>query len=133
MSSKRCSIEEFAAQIGLELEQYNGVVTEDLKKQVKASAKECVDLIKEKAPRHNGDYADSWKQKSTYEDANSIRCVCYAGSGEYRLTHLLENGHAKAGGGRVEAKPHIAPAEEEMRANLDKRVEIICRGSEGSE
>lgn len=126
------SIDGLAAAIASQLEQYGNAVTEDLKKQVKASAKECVELIREKAPKDTGAYADSWKQKTTQESTHSITCVCYAGNGEYRLTHLLENGHAKAGGGRVEAKPHIAPAEEEMRANLDKRVEIICKGSEGS-
>jgi len=125
-------IDGLAAAINSQLEQYGTAVTKDLKKQVKASAKECVESIREKAPKDTGAYAGSWKRKTTQESANSITCVCYAGDGEYRLTHLLENGHAKAGGGRVEARPHIAPAEEQMRANLDKRVEIICKGSEGS-
>lgn len=41
------------------------------------------------------------------------------------LPHLLENGHAKRGGGRVEGRAHIEPVEEKLVENYIKGVEAL--------
>ena len=57
------------------------------------------------------EYAKSWTVKKTKETSNSLEVTVHS-KNRYQLAHLLEHGHAKRGGGRVSARPHIAKAEE---------------------
>ena len=110
-----------------ELWAYSGEVTEQLKTDVKQVAKECVRDIKNNAPKLSGEYKKSWKLKTAYKSKEDIRIVIHSPK-HYRLTHLLEHGHAKVGGGRVEGKPHIGPAEQKAEEKLIKKVKVSISG-----
>lgn len=109
-----------------ELLAYSEEVTEQLKEEVKTVAKECAKDIKNNAPEDTGDYKKGWKAKLAYENSNDIRMVVY-NSKKPQIAHLLEYGHAKVGGGRVEGKAHIRPAEERAEKKLMGKVKVIVR------
>ena len=104
-------IDELADVINEGLKEYADLATEEVKGAVRKSAKAVKDKINGSAPVRTGRYAKSWKVKTTAESANGLEQTVYSPT-RYMLSHLLEKGHAKRGGGRVRAIPHIAPAEE---------------------
>lgn len=74
---------------------------------------------------HNGDYFDGWSYRVSQDGgdwASEVGNAKVPG-----LAHLLEKGHARVGGGRVAARPHIAPAAEEA---FDAAWEALLEGVE---
>ena len=115
------SIDDLAAAIAQELEQYSQDVTDGLKKEVKQVAKECKQEIQQNSPIQTGSYKKGWKDQVAYEGHNDIRMVV-RNKTDYQLTHLLEHGHAKVSGGRVDGHPHIGPAEQRAKAKLVAKI-----------
>lgn len=74
-----------------------------------------------------GAYSQSWDRKQVYKTRLKDSTVIY-NEEHYRLTHLLEKGHAKRGGGRVPAYPHIYPVEQWANTELVKQVEQKLEG-----
>ena len=122
-------IDDLAEDIARELQAYSEEVTERMKKDVTEVAKECLKEIVNNAPELSGDYKKGWKVKKAYESDSDIRIIIH-NKKRYRLTHLLEYGHVKVGGGRVEGKPHIALAEANAKKKLLKRVKVSISGSD---
>ena len=92
------------------LEEYAELAADEVKAAVRRSGKTVREQIKGSAPRRYGDYAGSWAVKKTKETSQSLEVTVHSRN-RYQLAHLLEHGHAKRGGGRTTAIPHIAPAE----------------------
>ena len=111
MSSDRVSIDQMASAIMEGLQDYADLATDDLKAAVKKAGTTVRKQIQTTAPSDTGKYAKSWSVKNTKETSNSLEVTVYS-KNRYQLAHLLEYGHAKRGGGRTKAQPHIAPAEE---------------------
>lgn len=121
------NVDDLAGAVIKALTEYSQDVTDRLKEEIKDAAKLCRDEIRENAPKDTGTYAKSWKSEIVFENTEDIRIEIHSPK-EYRRAHLLEYGHAKVGGGRVEGKAHIRPAEEKAESTLDKRVKIIVKG-----
>ena len=119
------SIDDLASEIVKELENYSEVVTEGVKKAVDVVAKECNEEIKAhitfKEP--TGKYVKAFRTKTSYEDKYNKRNTWYVSGAQYRLTHLLEKGHALHQGGRTEAYQHIKYGEE----LANKRMEELSK------
>ena len=63
-----------------------------------------------------GKYRKGWKTKIE-KTRISVDAVVYNAAAP-GLTHLLENGHALANGGRSRAFPHIAPVNDEAQTEV---------------
>lgn len=124
MASDRVTIDGLADAIMEGLNEYADLAAEDLKKAVRNAGNEVKKEIQSSAPKDTGAYAKSWSVKNTKETSNSLEVTVYSRN-KYQLTHLLEFGHAKRGGGRVAAQPHIAPAEESAIDKLEREIEKL--------
>lgn len=124
--SKKIELKDFQKAIIDNLKEYSSEVVSESKKQVQQVGKETVALLKETSPKRSGEYAKSWSLKKAFENADEIRVEVY-NSKKGNIIHLLEYGHAKKNGGRVDARPHIRPAEEAAAEKLDKKVKVVIR------
>lgn len=123
----KVKVDGLAKAIAAELAAYDQEVTDGLKKEVKQVAKEMVTQLKQTSPRDSGEYASGWKAKVEHESAQDIRERVYNVK-KPSLTHILENGHAKVNGGRVEGTPHIGPAEQQAADKLENKAKVVARG-----
>lgn len=131
----RIKIDDLASAVLSSLADYRDNTLDVMDRAVNRVAKETVQTIREnidKAGIGGKVYRKSWAQG---QDPNmrgrwSSGRVVFAEAPHYRLTHLLEHGHAKVSGGRVEGRPHIEPAEELASRKLE---EYIKSGIEGGD
>ena len=85
------------------LNKYSNVVGEALDKTIETVAKE----------------AKSWRARNTGTRTAPEYTIYSELPG---LPHLLEHGHAKRGGGRTRAFPHIAPVEENLPQMIEQEI-----------
>ena len=121
------SIDEMDNAIMEELEKYADLAADELKAAVKETAASVRKDIQAGAPVDTGKYKKSWSVKNVREDSESIELVVHSRN-RYQIAHLLEHGHAKRGGGRVAAKPHIASAEQRGNEKLVQTIEQKLKG-----
>jgi len=114
-------LENLAYEIAKSLTEYGQGVATKTNKVVKKVAKETVKELKSTSPSRTDKYAKGWTSTTEKDMASSVGITVH-NKKHYRLTHLLENGHALANGGRSRKFPHIKPAEEKAITTLEKGI-----------
>lgn len=117
------NINQLANEIMQALNGYEDHVVHGIEEAKTKVANDTVKMLKADSPKKTGKYASGWTKKKMgtgYVIHNRTH---------YQLTHLLEKGHAKVGGGRVPpAKIHIKPAEEKAIEMLEQEIRRVVQG-----
>lgn len=118
-------IDDIADEIAATLASYTASVSEGVKSAADETMKELVKDTKAAAPVRYGKYKKAISSKVMFENDGEKRLVWYVKSPHHRLAHLLEKGHAKRGGGRVRAYPHIYQNAENANKQFEERVKKV--------
>lgn len=119
--AKKISVDQLSSEIMSALDEYKKVTDEVVKTAVNSVSKETKAMAQAGSPVKSGGYQKGWAVKKTSAKTGQVSITVYNRT-KPGLTHLLEKGHAKRGGGRVAGKPHIAPAEEYAVNELEAAI-----------
>ena len=123
VNMKTVSIDEMGNAIAKEFEQYVDLTADEVKKIVAEVAEDVKEKIQDEAPVDTGAYKKSWMVTQTKKSALGAEYTVHSKE-KYRLTHLLEFGHAKRGGGRTKAQPHISKGESLAISEIKKKMGV---------
>jgi len=131
--NKKVKVDDLAKEIAQSLKDFEGVTDEACAAGVMYTAEEAVKKLRVAHPSGSGEYGSwdkynrDWGIFQTKTDKRYHIKATVHNKKHYRLTHLLEKGHALVAGGRTRAFPHILPvaddAEKELLENIKKRIE----------
>lgn len=121
--AQKTPADKLAASINKILADYRDGVIQDINTLTKKFAQKGATAVRQASSSTyggTGKYAKGWTSKT---DAGRLSVTGTIYNKDVPgLPHLLENGHAKRGGGRVPGRPHIAPVEEQLAEEYYKAV-----------
>lgn len=127
--SKTIGVDQLGEAIAKELTIYSDNVIEGIKNEAKSHVKQLVKDTKTTAPvgHRSKHYRDSITSKKTMETDRSIEYTWYVKGSDYRLSHLLEKGHANRDGGRTPGTHFIQNASDPILEDYIKAVEEVIK------
>lgn len=113
------------------LEDYSQEVQEGVNQAVLTAGKKALDTVRKKSPARRGKkYRKGWrmlKGKTGVGRRNTSVTIYNSKMGSF--THVIEKGHQKVNGGRVEGRPHIQPACEQAERTLEQEARAAIEGA----
>lgn len=127
--SKSIGFDQLSNAINRELTMYGKEVITGVKKQAKDHMKQLVETTRATAPVGNRSkhYRDSITSKKMHENDLSVEYIWYVDGSDYRLSHLLEKGHALRNGGRTSGTHFIQNASDPILESYIKAVEEVIK------
>lgn len=125
------SIDHMADEITNTIREYTEDVSAAIVQKVDQVADQVLSEVKSNHPYddQSGDYTKGFKKSSNDQEGKTQRIIW--NKKHYRRVHLLEFGHAKRGGGRVPAFPHLIPAYEKYGEQLMDHIKRIIQNGGG--
>ena len=122
----RIKPEQLADEIMKMMEEYKDATDEGVLSSVDKVSKETKKIAKSGSPSLYGGYSKGWSVKKDMKGSGKVEMTVHNRK-KPGLTHLLEKGHAKRGGGRVPGKVHIKTAEDYAITALESEIKRRLR------
>lgn len=129
MGKQIVQIDELNEAISGVIDEYNAETVDGIKKITNQAMKDLVKNTRETAPVGNRTqhYRDNISSKTLSENANGIKKLWYVKGSDYRLTHLLNNGHALRNGGRYPGTNFLGKAVDVVVAWYTRKCEEVLK------
>jgi hypothetical protein len=129
--STNTTVEQLRTHITSVLGTYSRRITEGVETAAEITVKEMVKRTKERRTTKfsKGLYARHIASQVGESSIHARSRIWYVKDPEYRLTHLINNGHALRDGGRYAGDQHVTKAAEQAEIDFMARVEEVIRNA----
>jgi len=114
------NVDSFAISVTDAVSGYTLDVTAVIEDIIDVAADKILKEVRMLAPKRTGEYAKTFIK--TNKSLPGERRYYVWNKKHYRRVHLLEFGHAKVGGGRVRAYPHMKPAHDKYAEEVYRSI-----------
>lgn len=129
MSNNSINIDQLNDAIRGVLDEYHEDIVNGVKRDTKDAMKDLVKKTKDTAPvgKRSKHYRDSISSKKLHETLTGVVYLWYVRGSDYRLSHLLNNGHQLRDGGRYPGTNFIGKAVEKIISSYVEKIEETCK------
>ena len=119
---EKVKVDQMASAITSILKEWENGIENVTEESVRAATNAARKDVRDRSPRSNDrpaskSYSQHWR--TSFDFRGQVRKGTVYNT-KYSLTHILEYGHAKVNGGRVEGTQHIGPAQDQAAETFEQ-------------